>query len=135
MVPEIRPGTHTPSVGVFFLEKWTKMIIFRGNAHNLSIITGPDARISVHRMNNQPTRADMRQGLEKKVLTYFLADAYEKFPTKLALERGLVFTPLPSQNVDRINPASNSCCLLVDHDVKDPLPEKGNFFIPDSENG
>ena len=83
----------------------------------------------------QPSRAEMRRALEKKVLTFALADAYEKHPTRMALERGITFTPLPPRVSDRTNPASNTCCLVLDHDAKDPSPQKGNHLMPEAENG
>ena len=82
-----------------------------------------------------PTRADLRRGLEKKLLTYMVADTYEKFPSKLAQERGMSFTPLPPMMADRSNPAHNSCCMLIEHESKNPAPEKGNLLIPDTEEG
>lgn len=85
--------------------------------------------------SNTPTRADLRRGLEKKLLTYMVADTYEKFPDKLAQERGMSFTPLPPLNVDRSNPALNSSCMVIDHEPHNPAPEKGNLMIPDSEEG
>ena len=90
----------------------------------------------VRTMNvNKPTRAEMRQGLEKKVLTLALADAYGRFPARLAVERGITFTPMPNWNVDRNNPACNSCLLSLDHDANDPSPQKGNLMLPDNDEG
>lgn len=82
-----------------------------------------------------PNRAELRRALEKKLLTFMMAENYEKFPSKLAQERGMSFTPLPPLNPDRRNPALNSTCLLMDHDPRDPCPEKGNLLIPDTEEG
>ena len=64
-----------------------------------------------------------------------MADTYDKFPHKLAQERGITLTPLPPLNVDRSNPANFTCCLLVEHDARDPSPQKGNLLIPDTEDG
>ena len=63
-----------------------------------------------------------------------MADAYDKFPAKLIQERGITFMPLPPLLVDRSNPALNSVCLLLDHDGRDPSPQKGNLLIPDTDN-
>ena len=82
-----------------------------------------------------PTRADLRRGLEKKILTFMMADTYEKFPSKLIQERGITFTPLPPLLVDRSNPALNSACMVLDHEGRDPSPQKGNLLIPDTEEG
>ena len=82
-----------------------------------------------------PSRSELRRGLEKKVLIFMLADVYEKFPQKLAQERGITLTPLPALNVDRSNPAVFTCCLLVEHEARDPSPQKGNLLVPDTENG
>ena len=82
-----------------------------------------------------PTRAEMREGLEKKVLTLALADLYGKFPAKLAMERGITFTPMPNWRQDRTSPASNSCLLSVDHDAYDPSPQKGNLMLSDNGEG
>ena len=83
----------------------------------------------------EPTRAELRRALEKKLLTFMMAENYDKFPSKLAQERGINFTPLPPLKADRSNPALNSCCMLMDHDPRDPSPEKGNLLIPDTEEG
>ena len=82
-----------------------------------------------------PNRAELRRALEKKLLTVMMAENYDKFPAKLAQERGMTFTPLPPLTPDRSNPALNSKCLLMDHDPRDPSPEKGNLLIPDTEEG
>ena len=81
------------------------------------------------------SRADLRRALQKKLMTFMLADTFDKFPKKLALERGLTFTPLVPKDVDRTNPASNTKCLLVDHDPRDPSPQKGNLLMPDTDCG
>ena len=85
--------------------------------------------------DNTPTRADLRRALQKKTLTLMLTDFFDKFPKNLAIERGINFTPLVPKDVDRTNPASNTNCLLVDHDATDPSPEKGNFLMPDNGCG
>ena len=85
--------------------------------------------------NQAPNRAELRRALEKKLLTVMMAENYDKFPAKLAQERGMTFTPLPPLVSDRSNPALNSKCLLMDHDPRDPSPEKGNLLIPDTEEG
>ena len=84
---------------------------------------------------NKPTRAEMRQGLEKKVLTLALADSYGKFPAKLAMERGITLTPMPNWKVDRTSPASTSCLLSIDHDTYDPSPQKGNLMLSGNDEG
>ena len=98
------------------------------------------AKISINlrlvpNMDGTPTRADLRRALQKKSLTFLLADFYDKFPKNLAIERGLTFTPLVPRIPDRTNPAKNSACLLADHDAKDPSPQKGNFLMPDKGLG
>ena len=82
-----------------------------------------------------PTKADLRRALQKKTLTLMLADFYDKFPKNLAMERGMTFTPLVPREVDRSNPARNTNCMLMDHDAKDPSPEKGNLLMPDNGCG
>ena len=86
-------------------------------------------------VNPTPTRAELRRALEKKLLTFMMAENYDKFPSKLAQERGINFTPLPPLVPNRRNPALNSACMLMDHDPRDPSPQKGNLLIPDTEEG
>ena len=84
------------------------------------------------RMN---TRVDLRQAIEKEVLTYLTALQYDQQKDKLAEERKITFTPLPKLNAPKHDPAAKSCIALVDVDEEDPIPQSGHYFIPDSPAG
>ena len=79
------------------------------------------------------TQADIREALEKKVLTYTAASIYEALPKLLIAERGISFTQLPPSEFEQFDPAANSCILVVDFESDNPAPEKGNYLISDSK--
>lgn len=79
------------------------------------------------------TQADIREALEKKVLTYTAASIYEALPKLLIAERGISFTQLPPSEFDDVDPAANSSILVVDFENDNPAPEKGNYLISDSK--
>ena len=81
------------------------------------------------------TRVDLRQAIEKEVLSYMVAVQYDKCRDKLANERATVFTPLPSAESGMIDPASKSCISLIDYDASDPIPQAGHFLISDVTTG
>ena len=78
-------------------------------------------------------QSDIREALEKKVLTFMAASSYEAVPAQMASERGLTFTPLPPMEFDEADPAANSCIMVIDHDASEPSPENGNYLISDSK--
>ena len=50
------------------------------------------------------TRVDLRQAIEKEVLSYMVAVQYDKCRDKLANERATTFTPLPPAEPGIIDP-------------------------------
>ena len=81
------------------------------------------------------TRVDLRQAIEKEVLTYLTALQYDQQKDKLAEERKTTFTPLPKLNAPKNDPASKSCLAIVDVDEEDPMPQSGHYYVPDSPTG
>jgi len=81
------------------------------------------------------TRVDLRQAIEKEVLSYMVAVQYDKCRDKLANERATTFTPLPPAEPGIIDPAAKSCISLIDFNADDPVPQAGNFLISDSPTG
>ena len=81
------------------------------------------------------TRVDLRQAIEKEVLSYMVAVQYDKCRDKLANERATVFTPLPSAESGIIDPAANSCIALIDYNATDPVPQAGHYLISDVPTG
>ena len=79
------------------------------------------------------TQEDIREALEKKVLTYMAASNYEAIPKLLVAERGISFTQLPPKQFDEEDPAASSCILVIDHEPDNPSTEKGNYLISDSK--
>ena len=77
--------------------------------------------------------ADIREALEKKILTYTTASTYEALPKLLVSERGITFTQLPPREFEEENPVANCCTLLIDFDGENPSPEKGNYLVSDSK--
>ena len=68
----------------------------------------------------------MREAAEKNVLAYITAMLYEQDPRQWILERGLVFTPMVAEAFERLDPAANSCSVMVDFDNTDVSPLNGN---------
>ena len=81
------------------------------------------------------TRVDLRQAIEKEVLSYMVAVQYDKCRDKLANERATNFTPLPPAEPGISNPAAKSCISLIDYNANDPVPQAGHFLISDSPSG
>ena len=81
------------------------------------------------------TRVDLRQAIEKEVLSYMVAVQYDKCRDKLANERATTFTPLPPAELAMIDPASKSCISIIDYNSNDPVPQAGNFLISDVPTG
>ena len=81
------------------------------------------------------SRVDLRQAIEKEVLSYMIAVQYDKCRDKLANERAMIFTPLPPAESGLIDPAANSCITLLDYDANDPLPQAGHYLISDVPTG
>ena len=79
------------------------------------------------------TQADIREALEKKVLSFTAASNYEALPKLLIIDRGMSFTQLPPKEFSDSDPAANSCILVLDYDEENPAPEKGNYLVSDSK--
>ena len=78
-------------------------------------------------------QADIREALEKKILSYTAASTYEALPNLLVNERGITFTQLPPKDFDDDNPVAKCCTLVLDFDGENPSPEKGNYLVSDSK--
>lgn len=78
-------------------------------------------------------QADIREALEKKILSFTAASTYEALPNLLVTERGITFTQLPPKNFDDDDPVANCGTLVIDFDGKNPSPEKGNYLVSDSK--
>lgn len=78
-------------------------------------------------------QADIREALEKKILSFTVASTYEVLPTLLVTERGITFTQLPPRQFDKDDPVANCCTLVIDFDGENPSPEKGNYLMSDSK--
>ena len=76
---------------------------------------------------------DIRENLEKKVLSFTMASVYEALPKLLITERGISFTQLPPIEFVDNDPAANTCVLVIDFDGENPSPEKGNYLVADSK--
>ena len=83
--------------------------------------------------NEVKTRMDIREALEKKVLTFMIASTYEAMPKQMALDRGISFTQLPSREWDENDPAANVSVLVLDYTPENPNPTKGNYNMADSK--
>lgn len=79
------------------------------------------------------SQADIREALQKKILSFTAASTYEALPNLLVTERGLSFTQLPPKEFDDDNPVANCCTLVIDFDGENPSPEKGNYMVSDSK--
>lgn len=77
--------------------------------------------------------ANIREALEKKILSFTAASTYEALPQLLVTERGITFTQLPPKEFDNDNPVENCCILVIDFDGNNPSPEKGNYLVSDSK--
>ena len=75
---------------------------------------------------------DIREALEKKILTFMTASTYEALPAQMALERGISFTQLPPMSWDKNDPAATVRVLLIEFVSENPSPGKGNYTISDS---
>ena len=78
-------------------------------------------------------QADIREALEKKILSFTAASTYEALPNLLVTERGITFTQLPPKKFDDDDPVANCCTLVIDYDGENPSPEKGNYLMSDSK--
>ena len=83
--------------------------------------------------NKKKTQADIREELEKKVLSFTAASTYEALPNLLVTERGITFTQLPSKEFVHDDPASRSCVMVIDFEDDNPSPDKGNYLVSDSK--
>ena len=79
------------------------------------------------------TQVDIREALEKKVLTFMTASTYEAMPKLMVDERGISFTQLPPKVFDENDPAASSTVLVIDYEPENPSPLKGNYLISDSK--
>lgn len=84
-------------------------------------------------MDKGKSQADIREALEKKVLSFTAASNYEALPKLLIIDRGMSFTQLPPRQFSDTDPAANSCILVVDYEEENPAPEKGNYLVADSK--
>ena len=79
------------------------------------------------------SQSDIREALEKKILSFTAASTYEALPNLLVTERGITFTQLPPKEFDPNNPVATCCVLVIDFDGANPSPEKGNYLVSDSK--
>ena len=80
-------------------------------------------------------RLELNQVVEKGVLSYLLAQTYDKKPAKHALEQQLTFTPLVPRVWAPEDPAASSDILIVDFEEGEPLPQNGQYLVPGSKTG
>ena len=80
------------------------------------------------------TRVDLRQAIEKEVLTYLTALQYDQNKEKLVQERNTTFTPLPKEKAPKADPAAKSHLGMIDYNEEDPMPQSGHYLISDSNN-
>ena len=79
------------------------------------------------------TQIDIREALEKKVLTFMTASTYEAMPNLMVAERGISFTQLPPKVFEDNDPAAASTVLVIDYEPENPSPVKGNYLMSDSK--
>ena len=79
------------------------------------------------------SHADIREALEKKILSYTAASTYEALPHLLVTERGISFTQLPPLDFDDDNPVASCSTLVIEFEGENPSPEKGNYLVSDSK--
>ena len=79
------------------------------------------------------TQVDIREALEKKVLTFMTASTYEAMPNLMVAERGISFTQLPPKVFDDTDPAAASTIMVIDYEPDNPSPLKGNYLMSDSK--
>ena len=80
-------------------------------------------------------RMELNRMVEKGVLSYILAQTYDKKPAQMSLEQRLTFTPLVPETWSAEDPAASSDILIVDFEPGQPLPQNGNALVPDSKKG
>lgn len=90
-------------------------------------------RIGLIQKKKALSHADIREALEKKILSFTAASTYEALPNLLITERGITFTQLPPRKFDDDDPVANCCTLVIDYDGENPSPQKGNYMISDSK--
>ena len=81
------------------------------------------------------TRVDLREAIEKEVLSYMTAIQYDKVEGKLALERKVTFTPFPNAEGTEDDPAAKSYFLLLDVDPEIASAICGQYLNSDSTEG
>ena len=79
-------------------------------------------------------QSDLREAVEKKVLTYLTALSYDQKPWQWARERGLKFLPIPALSYVKDDPAKTAWAILVDFDNLDPSILNANFLTPTNGN-
>ena len=86
----------------------------------------------------EPTenRVKLNQVIERGILSYLIAQSYDKKPIQRAREQKLVFTPLlPSQAWSADDPAAFSNVLLIEYEDEDPQPQNGQLLNSDNKKG
>ena len=81
------------------------------------------------------SRVELNQVVERGVLSYTLAQNYDKKPAKMALEQQLTFTPLVPKTWSSRDPAASSDILIVDYENGQPIPQNGHILVPSSKKG
>ena len=81
------------------------------------------------------TRVDLRQAVEKELLSYMTAVQYDKVQGKLAFERKVTFTPFPNVGGSIEDPASRSHFLLIDYNGELQSILCGQYLNSDSSEG
>ena len=76
--------------------------------------------------------ADFRQEIEKDKMSYFIALKYDKNREKYVFDRRMQFTPLPVSQYAVEDPAASSVVSMVEYGHDKPLPQLGNYLVPDS---
>ena len=81
-------------------------------------------------------RLALNEVVERGVLSYLLAQTYDKKPTKHALDQQLTFTPLVPKVWMPDDPAASSDILILDfEETSEPSPQNGQYLVPGSKTG
>ena len=80
-------------------------------------------------------RVELNNVVERGVLSYLIAQIYDKRPAQHALEQKLTFTPVPVRVWKSDDPAACSDILIIEVEEGEPLPQNGHYLVPDSTTG